>query len=179
MKIIISEIPQEGIDIETEEELKVEGLRLSSPARFKLRVERSMAEVFIKGTIGATLELTCGRCLKDFSRDVETPIDVVYHPATELKAEEHELHIEELETGFYKGDEIDLDELFREQMLLGIPIKPLCKEACKGICPKCGADLNEAGCICPTTKIEAEAEEPLTEKLKKLKEHFERRKDNG
>ena len=177
MKIKISEIPDEGLDVELEEKIESEEIRLLSPAKFRLRVEKSDVEVLVRGAVIADVALTCGRCLKDFVREIEAPVEAVYRPASELQAEEqHELHPGELETGFYEGDALDLDELFVEQMLLGIPIRPLCDEACKGICPACGADLNAAGCKCEVKKPDLAAEASVSERLEKLKEHFERRK---
>lgn len=176
MKITISEIPEEGLDLTSEEKIELEGLRLRSPAKFSLRVEKSGAEVVVRGSVRADIELTCGRCLKDFVSAIEVPLEVVYRPSSEFGdlgehggGEKRELKTEELETGFYEGDELDIDELFREQLLLGIPMKTLCSDACKGICPSCGADLNEGGCLCG-----AKGPDP---RLEKLKEYFERRKE--
>lgn len=172
MKINISEIPDEGLDIDTEEKIESAEVEIVSPAKLRLRIEKSNEEVLIRGTVSAEIRLTCGRCLKDFTRLIESPIDVVYRPAAELRGEEHELQAGELETGFYKGDVLDIDELFVEQMLLGIPIRPLCEEACKGICPVCGTDLNVSGCQCrPSGPPESQMRG-----LKELKEHLERRK---
>lgn len=149
MKVTVSEIPAEGLDFAEEEALEVAEVRILSPVRLKLRVEKVGHEVIITGSVSAVVGLTCSRCLKDFVKDIETPLDVVYHPADELKGEErYEIKAGELDTGFYSGDELDISELLKEQILLNIPIKSLCKDFCKGICSGCGADLNETACKC-------------------------------
>lgn len=169
MKVTISEIPLEGLEIRQEMHIDLGELRLGSPARLDLRVEKLGSEVVVKGTVSADVMLACGRCLNEFAAGVEAPIDVVYHPASDISGDEkRELRADELETGFYEGDELDMDELVREQMLLNLPIKSLCGEACKGICPHCGANLNEGPCTCPARPGDA--------RLEALKDFFERRK---
>ncbi|MDP2167822.1 MAG: DUF177 domain-containing protein [Thermodesulfovibrionales bacterium] len=173
MKIAITEIPDEGLDYIAEEALEEFGasgeLRMASPVRCNLRIEKAGAEVVVRGVITADAELVCSRCLRTFISLLEAPVEVVYRPASELRDEDkHELMAGELETGFYVGNELDMGELFNEQMLLSVPIKPLCSDSCKGICPGCGADLNEGGCKC--------GGKGQDKRLEKLKEYFERRK---
>ena len=164
MKILISEITDEGLDLEFEETFSSELLSLFAPARVTLRVDKVAAEVLVKGEVKASLELQCSRCLRSFPRDIGVTFDVVYRPMEELKNDEkHEISDEELDTGFYEGDELDLDGLVLEQILLNVPMKPLCGESCKGICPKCGTELNVKACSC-----ERRESDPRLEVLKKL-----------
>ncbi len=164
MKVVISEIPDEGLDLEGEESLELDVIKLISPVTARLRVEKVGQEVIIRGDLTAHVELQCGRCLKDFRREVLVPVDVVYHPAEELRGEErYELKGEELDMGFYAGDELDIQELMKEQVILNTPMKPLCSEACKGICLRCGTDLNTDSCSCSEKYID-----PRLEVLKKL-----------
>lgn len=151
MKVTVSEIPNEGLDFVEEEALELAEVKVVSPVRLKLRVEKVGNEVIVNGSVSAVVGLACSRCLKDFRKDFESSLSVVYHPVEELKEEEgHEVKTGELDIGFYSGDELDISELLKEQILLGIPIKPLCKDSCKGICIGCGADLNETACKCDT-----------------------------
>jgi uncharacterized protein len=164
MKILVSDITDEGLDLEFEEVLSSGLLSLISPVRVALRVEKFGAELLAKGEVNTRVELQCGRCLKSFPQDMELAINVVYHPAEELKDEErHEIRDDELDTGFYQEDELDVDDLVMEQILLNVPMKPLCSEACRGICAKCGADLNLKACGC-----EPGGPDPRLEILKKL-----------
>lgn len=164
MKILLSDITDEGLDLEFEEIFRTGALSLLSPARVTLRIDKFGAEVVAKGEVKTCFELQCSRCLKNFPKDVDVAVNVVYHPAEELKSEEkHEIKDDELDTGFYEGDELDVHELVVEQILLNVPMKPLCSEACKGICPKCGTDLNVNTCMC-----EHREPDPRLEVLKKL-----------
>lgn len=164
MKILIPDIPEEGLDIDVDERIETEYPRLIAPVRATLHVDKVGDEVLFKGEITASLELKCGRCLKDFRKDMDIDVDVVYHSLSEIKVEEkYEIKEDELDTGFYISDEIDLDDLLLEQIILNIPMKPLCSESCKGLCPRCGRDLNIEGCDC-----EGKGIDPRFEKLKKL-----------
>ncbi|MEW6001909.1 MAG: DUF177 domain-containing protein [Nitrospirota bacterium] len=164
MKIVIAEIPEEGLDLEFEETITTDAF--SSPIQARLRVKKVATEVAIKGNLTANIELQCSRCLKNFISPLSVPVDVVYHPVEELREEErHELKAEELDMGFYSGEEMNLYDLIREQIMLNLPMKPLCSEQCKGICPKCGVDLNLGECGCSKKDID-----PRLEALKKLLE---------
>jgi uncharacterized protein len=162
MKIIVSEIPVEGLDIELRETIKSDAS--SFPARAQMKIKKVGAEVVISGTIEADLELQCSRCLKDFRSMLTIPVNVVYNPVEILKGEDkHELKLDELDMGFYSGNELDLLDLIKEQIILNLSMKPLCSKSCKGICLKCGTDLNANSCSCTDKGID-----PRLEVLKKL-----------
>jgi uncharacterized protein len=73
----------------------------------------------------------------------------VYHPVDELREEEHhEVAADELDMDFYTGDELDIQTLINEQIVLALPMKPLCREECRGLCPECGTNFNIASCEC-------------------------------
>jgi uncharacterized protein len=112
------------------------------------------------------VELQCSRCLRNFPRDIDMNIHVVYHPVEELRGEEkHEVREDELDMGFYSDDELNIQDLVVEQILLNVPMKPLCSESCRGICPKCGTDMNVNPCRC-----EQKEADPRLAVLKKLLE---------
>lgn len=157
MKIIISEIPDEGLDIIFKETIMSDDTSFLAQAQMK--INKTYREVLISGDIKADVELQCSRCLKDFKLTMTIPFDVVYNPVDELKNEErYELKQDELDMGFYSGDELDISELIKEQIILNIPMKPLCNELCKGICLKCGADLNYDKCSCGEKEIDPRLE---------------------
>jgi len=162
MKILISEIPDEGLNIENEENVDSDIIR--SPVRIKLRVEKVGTEVMISGNLTAEARLQCSRCLNNFQNILTIPVDVVYHPVDELGGDEtHEVSADELDMDFYTGDELDIHTLINEQIVLALPMKPLCSDTCKGICPQCGKDLNAGTCDCSRQAID-----PRLEALKKL-----------
>jgi uncharacterized protein len=162
MKIVIADISDEGFVVDVEEKLALEEAS-AGPVTGTLQVNKSDREVILIGKITSELDLQCSRCLKGFRRPLDIPINVVYHPVEEITEERRELKNDEMDMGFYKGEEIDLEELVREQVILNMQMKPLCDENCKGICPNCGADLNAGACGCETRKID-----PRLEVLKKL-----------
>lgn len=169
MKILISEIPDDGLELDISEKITSESLKSDFPVFAKISIERSNSEVIIKGAIKSEIEQQCSRCLRNYTIEISTPIMAIYHPIEDInKEEQYELKEEELETGFYKNDILDIDEILIEQLLLNIPMKPLCSPDCKGLCPKCGTDLNVTSCNCNTAEID-----PRLEVLKKLLERKE------
>lgn len=156
MKIIISEIPEEGLDVNLDDLTIIsEAVIITSPLKGELRVEKVGTEIFVRGHTSTEIELSCSRCLNNFRKEVSLDIALTYHPLSELKGDEvYELHDDEMEVDFYSGDEIDIGSLIEEELILSIPMKPLCREDCKGLCPNCGADLNISSCECPGEVID-------------------------
>lgn len=103
----------------------------------------------LTGRVRATLEVACGRCLEPFVLPVDAAIDLTYVPhPTEVSDEEIELTDEDLTTAHYRHQVIDLGDMLREQFYLALPMRPLCREECKGLCPQCGTNLNQSTCAC-------------------------------
>jgi len=170
MRIQVSDIPDEGMEIEDEENIDSKTGGIASRAALKLRVDKVGSEVRLKGEIRAGLTLECSRCLKPFGDDLVVPVDLVFVPAEAVEDEEgHELASDEMNTGFYRDGELDLGEISGEQVLLSMSMKPLCSESCKGICPICGKDLNEGSCKCAPQKGD--------DRMQGLKKFFEKRKE--
>ena len=169
MKIVIEDIPDEGLVVDIEEKLGLEEVSVVSPVTAQLGLNRTGKEIIVTGSLRAGLGLQCSRCLKDFRRTLDLPVNVVYHPIDEMGIERHELKDDEMDMGFYSGEELDLRELLKEQLLLNIQMKPLCDENCKGLCPHCGVDLNSETCGC-----EKKGSDP---RLEVLKNFLEKRKE--
>lgn len=111
------------------------------------------SNIVARGKFKTVVEATCSRCLNPFRMEVEAPIKeelpLVYRgPETPLGVDEEELPEDEKEPLFV-DNVFDLEELLRQQMVIAVPIKPLCSEECKGLCPNCGKNLNEGPCDCP------------------------------
>ena len=111
-------------------------------------VRRVKETVFIEGTVEAALEVPCCRCLEMARLPVNSSFAYTFAPSTAEEQEERELTAEDLDYAYYVEDTIDLDSLLFEQIMLQIPIKSLCAETCKGLCPHCGINLNTASCQC-------------------------------
>ena len=169
MKIVIEDIPDEGLEVTIDEKISLEEVSLMSPIVGRLDLLKTGGELIVSGQLQADIGLQCSRCLKEFARRLDVPVNVVYHPVSELGAERHALNDDEMDTGFYEGGELDLQDLLTEQVLLNIQMKPLCDENCKGICPECGTDLNSGGCNCKREEVDP--------RLEVLKKYFEKRKE--
>jgi uncharacterized protein len=169
MKIVIEDIPDEGLEVNISEKVSLEEVSLMSPVVGRLDLLKTGGEIIITGQLQTEMELQCSRCLREFSRDLDIPVNVVYHPIKELGMERHELNDDEMDMGFYEGGELDLLDLNKEQILLNIQMKPLCDEDCKGICPECGTDLNSGSCSCKREEVDP--------RLEVLKKYFEKRKE--
>jgi uncharacterized protein len=154
MKVLISEIPEEGLDVECKE--PVESDTILSPISARLKIMKIGSELVVKGEVVADVKLQCSRCLVDFEHKLSVPVDVAYHPLEELKREErHEIMGGELDMDFYSGEEMDLMTLVKEQIVLHMPMKPLCTDLCKGICLTCGNNLNTGDCSCTEKEIDS------------------------
>jgi uncharacterized protein len=129
--------------------------------------------VFLRGILDGWVEVACGRCLGPARIVLAEPLHVTFRPASQLPAEDEEDAGEgaaaeaaeaDVDLYAYQGEEVDLEPLFREQIILAVPFAPLCREDCKGLCPVCGTDLNTAECGCDRTPID-----PRWSALKNLK----------
>ena len=145
---------------------ETESFRVVSPVTLSFDVDRQEAGRYrVAGHLTGALELPCSRCLEPFVLPVATDFDLRYVPRAENTGEgEEEVEEDDLSTAFYDNDEIDLRHLVMEQFQLVLPMKPLCKEDCKGLCPTCGTNLNTGTCDC-----HAQWSDPRFDALKQLK----------
>ena len=115
---------------------------VSEPVVAQGTVRNTAGVLVMQGSLFTTIHGVCDRCASEFDRKVEFPIDVVL--VTELASEENEDEwVFPLE-----GDSADLDDIVRTVFVLNLDSKLLCKEDCKGLCPKCGKNLNDGPCNC-------------------------------
>jgi uncharacterized protein len=125
-------------------------------ARITGRVELSQHghDILVRGSLTGRMELACSRCLEPFGAPAAIDFDLILapRPAT-APAGDAELSPDDLDLDYYTGETIDLESLLREQIILMMPLKPLCDEACKGLCPHCGANLNREACTCSTDAV--------------------------
>ncbi len=113
-------------------------------------------DILVRGHLTGELTLACSRCLEPFAAPVEADFDLLLIPGPwEVGADEEELSPQDLDQDFYAGENVDLEAIIREQIILMVPLKPLCQEACKGLCPTCGANLNQETCSCPAAKSDS------------------------
>ena len=123
--------------------------RLVAPVSLAFDIFKDKAQFHLVGRTQTTLELPCSRCLEPYMLPVDAAFDLRYQPHTANTGEdEREIEEDDLSTAFYENDAIDLGQLMVEQFLLAMPMKPLCRSDCKGLCAVCGANLNRGTCAC-------------------------------
>lgn len=128
-----------------------EDYRIVAPVVLEATVAKDKAKVRIVGHASTRLELACSRCLDGYEVPADARFDLLYLPAVESHGDEEvEVREEDINTAFYKEGIIDLAELLHEQLYLMLPMKPLCRDDCQGICPVCGANRNVTTCACET-----------------------------
>ena len=127
-----------------------EDYRVALPVELSMDVEKAGGDAFrVTGRAVTRLELACSRCAEEFEIPVDACFELRYVPAASATGDaEHEISEDDLTTSFYREGALDVIEMLREQFQLALPMKPLCTEACRGLCPECGANLNGADCGC-------------------------------
>jgi len=155
LKIRLREIPPEGKDrlfpldgAWFAENLRdVEGGWAEASGEVPVSFSRTGSEVLARGEVKARFSVPCARCLEPAVVDVGAQFATTFVPAGAGAAASAG---DDPDLATYDGDEIDLAELVRQQVLLGVPISTLCRPDCKGLCPQCGKELNLGPCGCPS-----------------------------
>jgi uncharacterized protein len=174
--IDIPRIPLEGLDLDEALEpvaLHLEGeeeFHLCPGGRLRGRVEVVDGRtVHVRGRLESSVEIDCSRCLERYAVALAQELDLFYLPRAagqdEAQEEEVELTDRDVVVGYYDGDRLDLGEVVREQVILGLPLKPLCHDGCLGLCPVCGRNRNASDCGCSPPE---EPGDPRLEALRKL-----------
>lgn len=142
-----------------------------SPISVKLEVTKTGETLLMKGSASTKVLMECSRCLEEFKKDLSADLELVFQRRAGPVGCENthregdvELSDEELKIVEYDAESIDLSDSVRESILLALPIKPLCSENCKGLCPVCGKNLNQGSCDCQQTHID-----PRWKALERLK----------
>jgi uncharacterized protein len=125
--------------------------RIAAPVQLELDVRKDKDKLRLRGRVRTTVHVECSRCLEPLPVAVDGQFDLLYLPETAApEGQEQELADEDVDTAYYRDGIIDLAELVREQLYLALPMKPLCREDCRGLCPVCGTNLNTGSCTCDT-----------------------------
>ena len=151
MMIRVSEISDEGVLIESPTDL---GAVYAEPGRsldaVSLSVQRQGRDLDVRGSYATTSRLQCSRCLEALVHRVEPEVDLHLVPQPRERQGEVELSEDDLELDFYTGDVLDVAGLVRSETDLALPMKPLCRADCRGLCPVCGGNRNVTDCRCET-----------------------------
>ena len=123
--------------------------RLKTPINVHVSYYRAGTELFFEGDLKAPTGAACARCAEDFESEVERPFRFIMTPRSIAEEGGAAAEPDDGEYSVYDGDEVDLGPLIREEILLALPTRPLCREDCRGLCPRCGTNLNQGECRCP------------------------------
>jgi len=166
LKINIEQISEKPIEFSGEEKienfpalLELNNSReplFKGPLRFKVKLERESGRIRMSGEVSVVSAFFCSRCLSEFETKIFSVFTIYYTKEIcgEINEEtEIELDGHDLVSATYKGDEIDFGHELEEQVIMEIPVKPLCSESCKGLCPGCGEDMNHSVCFCTKAPV--------------------------
>jgi uncharacterized protein len=162
MEFKVSELEREPIDFDLQvapgavdlgEEAEQQGPLAASGHAEVLHEHRGpkdiVADIRLRGSFAGRFQVPCARCVEPVEIPLAADFDLIFRPAAaDADAPERSITAQETEIGYYLGDSLSLEDVLREQVLLSLPVKTLCKPDCKGLCPRCGADRNSQPCSC-------------------------------
>ena len=145
-------------------------LRQVGPLAWSATAERVGEEIRIAGRLSVTTESSCSRCLEPARCDIQKSFDLFFRERDEALFDEDDVELteEDTRTAFFVGTQLAIGDLLREQVLLALPMKALCRLDCKGLCPVCGTNRNQNTCTCS-----GEVFSPHMEKLLEIKRKLE------
>lgn len=148
MIIQVSELPEEGLTFDDaaafQSAFADASWRLDA---VNLTLTPDGTDVVVHGRIDATVPQACGRCVESFPAPVTANVDLTLTPRPG-DGDNRELGQDDLDVDFYVGGELDLDRLIEAETTLALPMKPLCRTDCRGLCPVCGVNRNVTACQC-------------------------------
>lgn len=155
MIVRVSEIPDDGLDVRSPADLGAVFPETDwTLDTVELHIERRGGEVQVTGSFQATARLQCSRCLEPLVSQVAPAVELHLVPAPGVRHEEVELGRDDLELDFYQSDTLDVARLVRSETDLALPMKPLCRADCRGLCPACGGNRNLASCGCEIRTVD-------------------------
>jgi uncharacterized protein len=108
-----------------------------------------VADIRLRGRFSGNFQVPCARCVEPVSLPLAADFDLIFRPVgADTDAPERSITAPETEIGYYQKDSLSLEDVLREQVLLSLPVKSLCKPDCKGLCPRCGENRNSQMCSC-------------------------------
>ena len=140
------------VDLDDEDKLELQDgeAELAGPVTGRLRLHRTNQGVFATGTVTAPIHLSCTRCLKEFDTNITFPLREEFYPTIDVVTGAPVATPDDPELSFpiNRRHEIDTREAIRQNLVLALPMRALCREDCAGLCPHCGKDLNDGPCDC-------------------------------
>jgi len=162
MEFKVSELEREPIDFDLElapgavdlvDEAEQAG-QLAAAGRAEVLHEHRgprdiVADIRLRGRFAGRFQVPCARCVEPVEIPLGAEFDLIFRPAAaDAEAPERSITAPETEIGYYQKDSLSLEDVLREQVLLSLPVRTLCKPDCKGLCPRCGENRNSRPCNC-------------------------------
>ena len=173
MRIVVEDLRDQPVHLVGTVEVALEGGGetggpvVRAPVAYDLQLVKQESSVRVEGRVEAVVEASCSRCAKRFPIAVDRRFSELFAAADDRQGVlRRELDGNDLDLDYYQGDAIDGLQLLAEQIFLELPMKILCAEDCKGLCPTCGADLNHIDCDCEANV------DPRWASLKGLRDQF-------
>jgi uncharacterized protein len=162
MEFKVSELEREPIDFDLKlapgavdfgEEAEQQGPLEASGRAEVLHEHRGprdiVADIRLVGRLAGNFQVPCARCVEPVGIPVEADFDLIFRPVVaDAEVPERSITAPETEIGYYLNDSLALEDVLREQVLLSLPVRTLCKPDCKGLCPRCGENRNSQVCSC-------------------------------
>jgi uncharacterized protein len=120
-------------------------------ARLSARLMYQGGNVLFQGTLKGSMVTECQRCLGPATVPIDVRLNTIYVPRGSMEIEDLSFNPEEpedIDYAYHDREVVDLREVLRQQIVLSMPIAPICREECRGLCPVCGADRNREACSC-------------------------------
>ncbi len=135
---------------------KSEDISFEHPLSGGLHATRTKDIIHITGQLNTIVKLACSRCLELFDQTLEIELELTFAPQPSESVptpppKEYELDAYQAGVIYFSGDQLDLNESISEQLIMALPFQPLCHESCKGLCCRCGSNLNQHPCKCDTS----------------------------
>jgi uncharacterized protein len=116
---------------------------------------RLVQDIRLQGSYKGVVEASCARCLDPVEHALKGKFDLIFRPlGVDADVSERSISTPETEIGYYQDGGLALEDVLREQVLLSLPVRSLCREDCKGLCPRCGQNLNSESCTCVTAPVD-------------------------
>ena len=163
LKISLAQIPEEGLHLNgniAAADMHFspgENITFSAPIHLQGQLTKIVEQVYFQGNVGGVIELPCGRCLESVYDTFVVPMRVVYLPPSSQAAAESTERLDtsdELDLYIHDGIMIDLQPFVYDQIMLAIPMQPLCRPTCAGLCQVCGGNKNEVPCTCQVEELD-------------------------
>ncbi len=169
MKFLVADLERQAIDfdeslapgtIDFVEDMRQVGVLHTTGRADLLKEHRGthdiVEDIRIRGSLDTAMEVACARCLEPVEQAVEASFDLIFRPSeADLDNSDRSISTSETEIGYYEGDGLLLEDVLREQILLALPAKNLCRDDCKGLCPECGRNRNTDPCECATASADS------------------------